>query len=87
MRLAAVTLTPVTGTPIDLNLEAVLDALWVHTDPADGVEHIRVSLGASGIDVAAFGGDIDPADLRNRLQLIVQNAINATPAMAGLHII
>ncbi|MEU7994074.1 hypothetical protein AB0B83_01855 [Micromonospora sp. NPDC049060] len=61
-----------------LNEVALLDAIWVHTRPADRVEHIRVRAGPSRISVALFLIATDAHDM-NELTDRIRQRIKQLP--------
>ncbi|GHJ45467.1 hypothetical protein Cs7R123_28090 [Catellatospora sp. TT07R-123] len=82
MLTTTVRLVPPRGAP-GLSPAEVVDLLWLHAAPPDGVEHIHARAGPAGIDVVVFtvasGQDI--ADVI--VAAVCGRAIRSAPVLSG----
>lgn len=86
MHLVTLTLVSPRGLKDGVRPEVLVDLLWAHAHPADGIQHLRAARSPVGIDVSAFSvcADDEPPD--RGLHDVIQRAIEATPAMSNWHI-
>ncbi|HEX6684233.1 MAG TPA: hypothetical protein VF062_15625 [Candidatus Limnocylindrales bacterium] len=82
MHLVMLSLVAPDGGEAGVSPEVLVDLLWVHTHPADRIEHLRAIRAARGIDVSAFSARAGQAAPDEGLKNLVQRAIAATPMLS-----
>jgi len=81
MHLVMVTLVAPDGSHPQICPEVLVDLLWAHARPGDGIEHLRAATGPHGIDVSAFAMDVPGHAADHGLREVVSRAVRATPAL------
>jgi hypothetical protein len=86
MHLVMLTLVAPDGSQPEIRPEILVDLLWAHARPGDGIEHLRAAIGPYGIDVSAFAFSMHGHPADHGLREVVQRAIRATPVLFDFHI-
>lgn len=86
MHLVMVTLVAPDGSHPEICPEVLVDLLWAHTHPADGIEHLRAATGPHGIDVSAFAMNVQGHAADHGLREVVERAVRATPVLCEYRI-
>jgi hypothetical protein len=86
MLLTTISLFPPLGFATELAPGAIVDLLWLHAAPPDGVKHIHARAGPHRIDVAVFTVASEQSISDYIVTRVCERAVASIPALQGWRI-
>jgi hypothetical protein len=81
--MAGVTLRSPSAGCASVTNDVVADLIWVHTVPADGLEHVRARVGAGRVDIIFFLRFDTQEGAESSAREICRRVVSSTSIFAG----